>query len=68
MVRMSNGDGEEEGRIMKPDSSAGIYFTASVEAQCIFIDQNGKMKEEENIKNTKLNSLKRAACMNQRAK
>ena len=33
MVRMPNRDGEEEGRRMKPDSSAEIYVTASVEAQ-----------------------------------
>ena len=30
MVRMSNRGGEEEVRIMKIDSSYGIYFTASV--------------------------------------
>ena len=46
MVRIPNRDGEEEGRIMNPDSSAGIYSTASVEAQCRLIDQNCKMKEE----------------------
>ena len=33
MVRMPNREREEEGRRMNPDSSAGIYFTASVEAQ-----------------------------------
>ena len=33
MVRMPNRGGEEEGRRMNPDSSAGIYVTASVEAQ-----------------------------------
>ena len=32
MVRMPNRDGEEEGIRMNPDSSAGIYVTASVEA------------------------------------
>ena len=52
---------------MNPDSSSGIYVTASAEAQCILIAQNQKMKEEENIKNTKVNALKRSACMNQRA-
>ena len=31
MVRMPNMDREEEGRIINPDSSAGIYVTASVE-------------------------------------
>ena len=51
---------------MDPDSSAGIYVTASVEAQCRFIAQNRKIKEEEKIKNTKANALKRAARMNQR--
>ena len=50
---------------MNPDSSSGIYVTASVEAQCGFITHNRKVKEEENIKNTKLNALKRAAHMNQ---
>ena len=39
-----------------------------MEDQCILIAQNRKMKEKENIKNTKLNALKRAARMNQRAK
>ena len=46
MVRMPNRDREEEGRIMNPDSSAGIYVTASVEAQCRMIAQNRKIKEE----------------------
>ena len=64
MVRITNRDREEEGRIMNPYSSAGIYVTASVEAQCRMITQNRKIKEEENIKNSKLNALKRAACMN----
>ena len=44
MVRMPDRDGEEEGRIMNPNSSAGIYFTASVESQCRLIAQNRKMK------------------------
>ena len=68
IVRMPNMDGEEEGSRMNPDSSAGMYVTASVEAQCRLIDRNRKMKEEEKIKNTKVNALKRAARMNQRAK
>ena len=68
MVRMPNKDGEEEGIRMNPDSSAGIYVTASVEAQCILIAQKRKMKEEDNIKNIKANALKRATRMNQRAK
>ena len=68
MVRMPNRDREEEVRIMNPDSSAGIYVTASVEYKCILISQNQKMKEEEKIKNTKVNTLKRDAYMNQRAK
>ena len=50
---------------MNPDSSAGIYVTASVEAQRRLIAQNRKMKEEENIKKTRVNALKRAAPMNQ---
>ena len=68
MASMPNMDAEEEVVIINPDSSSGIYVTASVEAQCRLIAQNWKMKEEENIKNTKVNALKRAACINQRAK
>ena len=64
---MPNRDREEEGRRMNPDSSAGIYVTASVESQCRLIAQNRKMKEEEKIKNTKVNALKRASRMNLRA-
>ena len=63
---MPNRDKEEEGRIINPDPSAGIYVTASVEAQCRLIAQNRKMKEEEKIKNTKVNALERAARMNLR--
>ena len=44
MVRMPNRGGEEESRRMNPDSSAGIYVTASVKAQCRLIAQNRKMK------------------------
>ena len=68
IVRMPNRYGEEEVRIMNPDSSDEIYVTASVEYKCILISQNQKMKEEEKIKNTKVNTLKRDAYMNQRAK
>ena len=46
MVRMPNRDKEEEGRRMNPDSSDGIYVTASMEAQCRLISQNLKIKEE----------------------
>ena len=46
MVRMPNREIEEEGRRMNPDSSAGIYVTASVEAQCIIIAEKCKIKEE----------------------
>ena len=67
MVRMPNMDREEEGRRMNADSSAGIYVTASVEAQCRMIAENRKIKEEEKIKNSKVNALKRAAHMNLRA-
>ena len=67
MARMPNRGGEEEGRRMNPDYSAGIYVTASVESQCRLIAQNRKMKEEDKIKNTKVNALKRAARMNLRA-
>ena len=64
MVRIPNMGGEEEGRRINPDSSARIYVTTSVEDQCRLIAQNRKMKEEENIKNTKVNALKRAARIN----
>ena len=45
MLRIPNRDGEEEGIRMNPDSSAGIYVTASVEYQGRLIAQNRKMKE-----------------------
>ena len=67
MVRIPNRYIEEEGRRKNPDSSSGIYSTASVEAQCRLISQNRKMKEEEKIKNTKVDALKRATRINQRA-
>ena len=60
-------DREEEDRRMNSASSAGIYITASVEAQCRMIGENRKIKEEEKIKNSKVNSLKRASRMNLRA-
>ena len=65
MVMMTNRYGEEEGIRMNPDSSDGIYVTASVEAQCRLIDQKRNIKEEEKIKNKKVNALKRASHMNQ---
>ena len=46
---------------MNPDSSAGIYVTVSVESQCRMISENRKIKEEEKIKNSKVNAMKRAA-------
>ena len=52
---------------MNPDSSAGIYVTASVEAQCRIIAENRNIKEEEKIKNSKVNALKRADRINLRA-
>ena len=52
---------------MNPESSAVIYVTASVEAHCRMIAENWKIKEEENIKNSKINALKRAARINLRA-
>ena len=67
MVRISIRDREGKGRRMNPDSSAGIYVTASVEAQFRMVAENQKIKEEEKIKNSKVNALKRAACMNLRA-
>ena len=64
MVRMTDRDIEEEGRRMNPGSSAVIYVTASVEAQCRSIAQNRKIKEEEKINNSKVNALKRAVRTN----
>ena len=46
MVSITNRDVEEKGIIMNP-------ITASVEAQCILIAKNRKMKEEEKIKKHK---------------
>ena len=46
MVRMPSRDIEEEGKRMNHDSSPWIYVTASVEAQCIMIAENRKIKEE----------------------
>ena len=65
LVRIPNRDGEEDDIIINPDSSAGIYVTASLEAQRRLIAQKRKMKEEEKIKNKKVNALKRAARTNQ---
>ena len=67
MVRMPNREREEEGSRMNPDSSSVIYVTASVEARCRLIAQNRKMKEEEKIKSTKVNALKKSARINLRA-
>ena len=53
---------------MNPDSSAGIYVNESVEAHHRLVDQDRDMKEEERIKNTKVNSLKMFARTNQCAK
>ena len=41
---MPNREREEEFRRMNPDYSAGIYVTASVEAQCRMIAENQKLK------------------------
>ena len=49
---------------MNPDSSSGIYVTSSVESQCRLIYHNLNMKEEQKIKNTKVNALKSSARMN----
>ena len=42
-------------------------MSASVEDQCRMIAENRKIKEEENIKNSKVNDMKKAARINQRA-
>ena len=64
MLTIPNMYGEEEGSRTNPESSARIYVTSSVESNFRLIDRNWKMKEEEKIKNTKVNALKRAARMN----
>ena len=66
MARMTNMDGEEEGIRINPDYPSGIYATESVEADSRLIVQNRKIKEEEKIKNSKVNALKRAARINLR--
>ena len=68
MVRMPNRGGDEEVRIINPDSLSRIYFTESVKAQFRLIAQNRKMKEVDNIKNKKVNDLKRSAPINQRTR
>ena len=67
MVRIQNRDVEINVIRINPDSSAGIYDTESVESQCRLIARNRKIKWEQKIKNTKVNDLKKSACMNQRA-
>ena len=68
MVRIPDRYGEEYVSIMNPDLSDGIHVTASVESQYRLIPQNPKMKEENNMNNTKVNALKSSARMNQCAK
>ena len=58
MIRIPKKYGEGEHIIMNTDSSAVIYVTASVEAECHMISQNQKMQEEENKRTSKLNLLK----------
>ena len=53
---------------MNPESSSGIYVTASVESECKLIAQNWNMKEVEKIKMIRINALKRSSYMNQRRK
>ena len=65
MVRMPNSDGYKGGRTINPESSSGIYVTASVEADCRSIAHNWKVKEKDKIKNININALKRATRMNQ---
>ena len=64
VVRMPKRNGEEEGIIINPESSSGIYVTASVEAEFRLIAQNRRIKEEDNIKIIKVNALKRAVRIN----
>ena len=68
MARIPKTFGEEEDSIMNCNSSDGIYITESVEAQYRLIAQDWDMKEEEKIKNTRVNYLKRDTCTNQCAK
>ena len=48
--------GELEPIRINPDSSAGIYVTASVEAECCMISQNRNMREENKKIASKLNT------------
>ena len=66
--RITKNDEEEEGIRTNHESSYGVYFTSSVEAERRLIDQNCKMKEEDIIKMIKVNALKRDAFMNQLVK
>ena len=58
MVIITKKYGDGEPRRMNPDSSAVIYVTASVEAECRMIAQNWKMKGEENKRASKVNAFK----------
>ena len=58
MIIITKKDGEGETIRMKPDSSAGIYVTTSVEAECHMLFQNQKMQEEEKKRTPKVNALK----------
>ena len=46
MIRIPKKYGEGDHLIMNTDSSAVIYVTASVEAECHMISQNEKKQEE----------------------
>ena len=49
---------------MNPDSSSGIYVTASVGSDFHMIAQNQKILEEEKKISSKVNALKKISCVN----
>ena len=57
IIRIPKKDREVEPRRMDHNSSAGIYVTASVEAECRMISQSQKIQEEENKGASKVNSF-----------
>ena len=58
MVRTTKKDGEVEPRRLNPNSSKGIYVTASVEADVHMRAQNRNIQEEEKKISPKVNEFK----------
>ena len=68
MVRMSKKDGEVEPKRMNPESSAGIYVTASAEAECHMIAHNQNMREGKKKITSKVNAFKKSARITKRGR